>query len=312
MKNLIKLLIPVLFFVSLLSCDSPEDKKGRFLLKGNEKLNQNDAKAAIDFYTEALNIDDQYRDALFNRALVYQQLNQLDLAIRDLDAILTTNPTDSSAVFQRGVCLLDNGEYYKALEDTKNLLKINPESWKGHFLQGLIYEKMKNLEEARSSFLAALQKSPNNVEILVNLANMEYYLGNLDIASNLLDKAEKIDPSEANILNLRSLLAQEAKEYKQALNDIEKAIVLRPDEAYYYNNRGLYKLLLGDLDAGLDDINYSIKQDPKNLFAIRNKGIYYALKGQKELALRYLNEVKEKDPNMVLVDEYLKIALKED
>ncbi|MCF1751563.1 tetratricopeptide repeat protein [Mariniradius sediminis] len=312
MKNLIKLLIPVLFSVSLLACDSPEDKKGRFLLKGNEKLNQNDAKAAIDFYTEALNIDDQYRDALFNRALVYQQLNQLDLAIRDLDAILTSNPTDSLAVFQRGVCLLDNGEYYKALGDTKNLLKINPESWKGHFLQGLIYEKMKNLEEARSSFLAALQKSPNNVEILVNLANMEYYLGNLEIASNLLDKAEKIDPSEANILNLRSLLALETKEYKQALIDIEKAIVLRPNEAYYYNNRGLYKLLLGDLDAGLEDINYSIKQYPKNLFAIRNKGIYYALKGQKELALRYLNEVKEKDPNMMLVDEYLKIALNED
>jgi tetratricopeptide (TPR) repeat protein len=205
---------------------------------------------------------------------------------------------------------MDNGEFYKALEDTKSLLQLNQNDWKGFFLQGLIHEKMKNLEAAKSSFQNALQQSPENVEILVNLANIEYYLGHFDSSTKLLDKAQQIDPKEANIPNLRSLLAFEAEDYKKALVDIEKAIVLRPGEAYYYNNRGLYKLALGDLEAGIEDINYSVKQNPKNLFALRNKGIYYVLKGQPELALRYLNEVKEKDPKMPLVDEYLAKAAK--
>lgn len=311
MKKPTKLFIFLLFASILFACDSPEDKKGRFLLKGNEKLKQNDPKAAIDFYTEALEIDGQYRDAYFNRALVYRRLNQLDLAIRDFDAIINTNANDSLAIFQRGVCLMDNGEYYKALEDTQRLLEVNPENWKGHFLQGLIFEKMKNFPGAKTSFRMALERSPQNVEILVNLANIEYYLQNFDESRKLLDNAALVDPDEANIYNLRSLLAFEREDYKSALVEIEKAISLRPSEAYYYNNRGLFKLFLGDLEAGLDDINFSIKQDPKNPFSIRNKGIYYALKGEEELAIRYLNEVREKDPNMPLVDEFLKVAKNE-
>ena len=61
----------LLLILASFSCDSLEDKKGRFLLKGNEKLKENDPKSALDFYTEALELDSTYTDAYFNKAMAH-------------------------------------------------------------------------------------------------------------------------------------------------------------------------------------------------------------------------------------------------
>ncbi|WP_291782539.1 tetratricopeptide repeat protein, partial [Cecembia sp.] len=87
-----KWLVVLFFLFTLVACDSEDDKKGRFLLKGNEKLKENDTKSAIDFYSEAIKIDPEFVDALYNRGLVYQRNNRLDDAIRDYGAVLTVMP----------------------------------------------------------------------------------------------------------------------------------------------------------------------------------------------------------------------------
>lgn len=58
--------LAVLFFLLIFlgSCDSLEDKKGRFLLKGNEKLEENDPKSAIGFYREAIALDSTDRKSV--------------------------------------------------------------------------------------------------------------------------------------------------------------------------------------------------------------------------------------------------------
>ncbi len=77
-----------LLFLLISACASPEDKKGRFFLKANEKIKENDLNGAVELYSEALKIDSQYIDALYNRALVYQSLNRLDQAISDFTSIM--------------------------------------------------------------------------------------------------------------------------------------------------------------------------------------------------------------------------------
>ncbi|EIM76951.1 hypothetical protein A3SI_08506 [Nitritalea halalkaliphila LW7] len=111
------LLLALLFFIA--ACNQQEDKKGRFLLKGNEKLKENDLRKAIDFYTEALAIDPNYRDALYNRALALERLRRFDEAIYDYGLILAANDQDYEVWFLRGLAHLDNGENYKALEDAR-------------------------------------------------------------------------------------------------------------------------------------------------------------------------------------------------
>lgn len=299
---------PLLFLLIILfafSCDSAEDKKGRFLLKGNEKLKENDLTGAIEFYAEALKIDPEFNDALLNRAIVYERLNNLDMAIADYSKILANGSNQDTLIyFQRSLAYLDNGEYYKALNDAEKLLEINESHWKPYFLMGLVKEQLSDLDGALLAFEKGLTINPSNNDILVNKATIHYYLKDYVEASSLLDKAESNNPNEANIYNLRSMIAFEKADYQAAYEWVEKAITLNINEAYYYNNRGLYRLFLDDLEKGLDDINFSLKKNPKNAYAWRNKGIYYFMKGDKNLALKYLGDALKSNPEMDLAKNY--------
>ncbi|MCH7411184.1 tetratricopeptide repeat protein [Belliella sp. DSM 111904] len=302
-SRLLWIIIPAILW---LGCASQEDKKGRFFLKGNEKLKENDLKGASEFYTEALKIDPDFADALLNRGIVYSRLNNLDAAIADFSNIITIgSPIDSTAYFQRGLTYLDNGENYKALSDAENLLKISPESWKSYFLLGLAKERLKDYKAALEAFEQGLAFNPNNPDLMVNMATIHYYQKDYINAIRLLESAENSNPREANIYNLRSMIAFEKEAYEEALDWVEKAIEMNPRMSFFHNNRGLYFLYLDELEKAIADINYSIKQTPKNPYAWRNKGIYYYLKGDKTSAIKYLEDAKNHDPNMDLVDEYL-------
>ena len=110
---------------ALIGCDTDETKKGRFLLKGNEKLEENDPKSAIAFYNEAISMDSTYADAYFNKAMAHLRLNELEESIADLSLAIKFNPEYYEAVFQRGLSYLDNGEFYKAREDAERLLILD-------------------------------------------------------------------------------------------------------------------------------------------------------------------------------------------
>ena len=286
------------------SCDSPENKKGRFLLKGNEKIMENDLQGALDFYNEALKIDPQFKDAWYNRALVYQKLNRLELAVQDFTTVLQLDPFHQDAIFQRGLSYLDNGAFYNALDDGRSMSEKHPEDWRSYFLLGLVHEKLGDQNAALGAFDKALEINPDNTDLLVNKATMYFYQKEFTQSKELLLQAEKLNPEEANIYNLRSMIAFEEKDYTEAKKWIEIAIEKNDRESYYYNNRGLYLLFLGKYEDGISDINLSLKQDPNNIYALRNKGIYYYFIGEKQLAMQYIEEIFVKNPELELVEEY--------
>ena len=135
-----------------IGCDSIDDKKGRFLLKGNEKMEENDPKTALGFYQEAISLDSTYSDAYFNKGMAHLRLNQLEEAIADFSKAVQFKPDYYEAFFQRGLSYLDNGEFYKAREDSEKLLKLDSQNWKSHFLKGLSLEKLKDFPASLEAF----------------------------------------------------------------------------------------------------------------------------------------------------------------
>jgi tetratricopeptide (TPR) repeat protein len=305
------LIILFLFALILISCDTELDKKGRYLLKGNEKFKSNDFKGAIDFYSEAIKIDENYKDAFINRALVFQKLNKLDAAIQDYTRILESDPTDSLILFQRGLALLDNGENYKGLNDANALLNLSSVNWQAFLLQGLSFEKLKEYPQAIAAFSKGIEINEANADLLTNLGTIYYYQKNYTKAEELLSKAAEINPKEGNIYNVKSLIAFENNDFDQALKWVNIAIEINAENPFYYNNKGLYLIYLNQLDPAIENINFSIKLFPKNDYALRNKGIYYYYKKDFESAFKYLNDVYNKQPNMDLVIDYLEKIKKE-
>lgn len=289
----------------IFSCDSAESKKGRFLLKGNGKMQEGDIQGAITFYEEALQVDEAFADAYYNRGLAYIRLANFPQAIADFNRAFEIQPTNYDVLYQRAIAHLDFGENYKALADADVLVNALPDDSRGYFIQGLTYTELAQHEIALDAFSQAIVLDPNNSDLLVNRATINYYQGNLSAAQEDLDAAKVLNAKEPNIYNLESLLAFETKAYEKALELVEKAIALNLNQPYYYNNRGLYQLFLGNLEKGLDDINYSLSQDNNNGYALRNKGLYHYFKGDFVQALSYLQEASAKNENLPLLVEYM-------
>src|SRR5690606_34847471 len=132
---------------------------------------------------------------------------------------------------QRSLAFLDYGENYKSLEDARQLVELEDEG-RGYYLLGLGYEALKNYPDALDAFNQALALDPENVAVLVNRATMFFYLEDMKKALADLDLAEKYDPQEPNIYNLRSMIAFEQEEYGQAKDWVEKAIALNTSQPF--------------------------------------------------------------------------------
>ncbi|MFZ9188727.1 MAG: tetratricopeptide repeat protein [Algoriphagus sp.] len=173
-----KIQIPKLFLLASLliwwGCDTIEDKKGRFLLKGNKKMEENDPKTALGFYEEALALDSNFVDAYYNKGMAHIRLNQLEAAIQDFSIAIQKKPDYTDALFQRGLAYLDLGANYNAKEDAARMVTQNPTDWRSFFLKGLTEEKQKSYAEALQSFQKAADLDSKNSDLLVNQATIHF------------------------------------------------------------------------------------------------------------------------------------------
>lgn len=84
-------------------------------------------------------------------------------------------------------------------------------------------------------------------------------LRNYQIVSDLLDKANQLDPNNFQIYFLKGWLNNHHKYYKLAIIDTNLAIEIKPDYADAYYNRGFAKFQLDDLQGALLDMNKAIE-----------------------------------------------------
>ena len=94
--------------------------------EGNQKLKEGNYKAALQVYDQALNIQEDYR-ILYQRAITFRKLNELDKAYNDLTKVINLKPDFDLAYNALGILEYTRDNYQvsiknflKALEVTKN------------------------------------------------------------------------------------------------------------------------------------------------------------------------------------------------
>ena len=81
-------------------------------------------KAIID-YTECLKLKNDYKDAIFNRANAYQNINELKLALADYDKYLTIDSNDGSVYYKRAYLFYKLGNIEEASKNAELAKKYN-------------------------------------------------------------------------------------------------------------------------------------------------------------------------------------------
>jgi tetratricopeptide (TPR) repeat protein len=154
-----------------------------------QRLNQQ--QQAIDDYTAALRLDAMSGElramALYNRALSYQKVARPALAVEDYTSALFLNASFSYAYYGRANLLRDSGQYLFALADYDKALQYKyPDPARVYYGQALTYEVLQRPQNMRQSLAQALAANPQFAPAQQKLASLDSNQQPADTDSGLI------------------------------------------------------------------------------------------------------------------------------
>lgn len=209
------------------------------LMKQAENFKENgDYNRAIKSYTEILEVEPNYQDALFHRAITYYSMEKNDLALVDYNKLLELNPNyDRAAYYNRGVIYFYAKRYDAGVSDFNRYIQSEPDESAGYFWRACCYRKLENYNAAITDYTKAIELNPNYTEAYVHRGIAYNDSGQYEKAIVDYFKALKLNPKNDQTYNNRGVSYENLKQYDKALADYNKALELDPNNETAKNNR---------------------------------------------------------------------------
>ena len=177
----------------------PEKALGLYQ-KGTAAARKNDAKAAAQFFSEAVAAHPNFPVALSELGSQYIILKQWDKAGETFDALLKLKPADAAAHLNLGIALYNQKKAEEAESHLSKALELKSAGPTAHYYRGVTLISLKRFDEAEKEFEAAIANGGEN------LALAHRYLGGLymnnpdkkKLAADELEKYLKLDPKAAD------------------------------------------------------------------------------------------------------------------
>jgi tetratricopeptide (TPR) repeat protein len=251
-----------------------------FLLESEDRLPE-----AIALYQAFLDEQPYASMVWYNLALLHRKEAQLNQALEALDFAIVIDEDFHPAHYQKGLLLLEQGNYPRALQAFLDARALQPQDLHTLFHIADTYEKLKLYREAIRYYGKATRQDPDyldawlglayclekceqfleavhyyhkafkldedNVEICLSLAICEFKLGNKHSAYLFLQRAIQIDPDELAIWQDWAQLLYDQNSFVGAITFLEDGIQRNPGAAPLYYQIGAYSYEAGLREQGL-------------------------------------------------------------
>ncbi len=95
---------------------------------GNLNNIPHEHERAVHYFTRAYEVNPAMREARLARAVIlWRELERIEEALRDLDALLQEDPTYGAALLNRALVYQQTGNYRRALHDLEDYLALPPD-----------------------------------------------------------------------------------------------------------------------------------------------------------------------------------------
>ncbi|WP_242912894.1 tetratricopeptide repeat protein [Brevundimonas pishanensis] len=122
-------------------------------------------------------------------AQALRELGQYDRAAETAEGVLTTQPRNIEAMLEIGRAHIARGQAFYGIQALERARDEAPRDWRPLSLLGVAYQQVRRPEDANAAWNAALAISPNQPEILSNIAIACMGAGNLAEAEHYLRRA---------------------------------------------------------------------------------------------------------------------------
>jgi tetratricopeptide (TPR) repeat protein/TolB-like protein len=209
-----------------------------------KKVNRDDNALSIELFTRAVDLDSTYLPALV--------------------ALAESQVIDYEQGWNESRSILDEAE-----RNCRSGLAIDSTYAEGVSVLGAIALARGRNEEAMALLTAACRLDPGNKLALTRLG--DYYLSrNPAQAVTYLGDANRLDPTDADVLSNLGVGYGFMKDYPKALQAFQAALDIRPDECDYLTNLGYLYERLGKDDSARQAYTRALEKDSRNEAAYNN------------------------------------------
>lgn len=188
-------------------------------------------------------------------------------------------------VLQKGAIALNQGDFKKAEQLYRVVLKTQPTHPDANNNLGITLHKLNRLDEATISYKRAIEFNPKFSMAYNNLGITLKVLGKYDEAEINYRKAIELKADFALAHNNLGEIYEMLKKYNEAEKSYKKAIELKADYPEFHYNLGNMFTKNDKLEEAILSYNKALSLKPNYKVALLNRGQIFFNKGQIELSL---------------------------
>ncbi|NXJ60022.1 TTC6 protein, partial [Rostratula benghalensis] len=276
-------------------------------------LHLNQCNEAIQWFTNAIEIDPLNISAYVCRAQGYHKINNLPNAVKDINRVIHLYPNKSQLYILRGRYLMELKKYDLASLCIHQLAEMNEESFTSQPVQqALVQSYCQNHNKAIECLreATAIQPEPSVFVILgkiqMKAKKTKDAVRSFKKAMKLLVTSTKTLPNTseaAEIYYLTGLCQMEQKKLLRACRAFSMAISLHSSYPDAFYQRGLCRMQLRQAKC-IEDFNQALALCPSHFQAYMSRAAYYGSKGRYSKAILNCNEAIKILPNSVRAHFY--------
>lgn len=222
--------------------------------------------------------------ASLDRGIAYVAKENYDLAIRDFDQAIHSQPNLAAAFENRCRAYLRKHDDGRALPDCEQAIRLDPKAARAVYGRGVIRSHSRDYDRAMLDFEQAIRLDPNLAAAYSGRGFVRVKRGQYDQAIQDYGQALRLHPDGDAYYN-RGLCYLRKGDYGRAMPDLDQAIRLAPNLAEAYSARGYVHLRWYEHDQAIRDYDQALRLRPsaKDYY---NRGWAYARKGDSVSARR--------------------------
>ncbi len=148
----------------------------------------------LDYYKEAVRKDPANLQNRIVLGYTYYLKGDNDEAIKQFDYVLEQDKNYYDAHYNIGLVFLDEERYNDALIEFEKCVKIAPKDYKGFVQQGIAYRGLKEYDKATKALEAANKLAPTNSDIIFQIGMVAEAQGKYQDAIDIYKDALQYDP----------------------------------------------------------------------------------------------------------------------
>ncbi|HKQ36114.1 MAG TPA: tetratricopeptide repeat protein [Nitrospiraceae bacterium] len=229
-------------------------------------------------------------------AELYLAEGSSDLALEQAQVALHLNPRNVQAAIISGDAYLRKGDLVKSRQIFEAIAQGLPKEAIGPYRLGLVARAEKNDAKALAYFEEALDRKPETVDALTQIAMIKIGQGKPNDARERVNKQIEASPKNPLFYNLLGRLWMDAKNTGQAEVSFKKAIELDTTLLPAYLNLGQLYYQTGKTDQAAMEYEAVLEKDSKVIQAHMMLGLIHEFRKEHAKAQAHYETILKLDP----------------